>query len=33
MKWNLKWAPVDVKQQDIEGNEVLVDDLVKMFEL
>ena len=32
MKWNLKWAPVDVKQQDIEGNEVLVDDLVKMFE-
>jgi hypothetical protein len=32
MKWNLKWGPVDVKQQDIEGNEVLVDDLVKMFE-
>jgi GH24 family phage-related lysozyme (muramidase) len=32
MKWNLKWSPVEVKQQDIEGNEVLVDDLVKMFE-
>jgi hypothetical protein len=32
MKWNLKWGPVEVKQQDIEGNEVLVDDLVKMFE-
>ena len=32
MKWNLKWGTLDVKQQDIEGNEVLVDDLVKMFE-
>jgi hypothetical protein len=32
MKWNLKWSPVEVKQQDIEGNEVLVDDLVKAFE-
>lgn len=32
MKWNLKWTPLTVEKQDIEGNEVLVDDLVKAFE-
>ena len=32
MKWNLKWKAVTVEKQDIEGNEVLVDDLVKAFE-
>jgi len=32
LKWNLKWTTVSVQQQDIEGNEVTVDDLVKMFD-
>jgi hypothetical protein len=31
MKWNLKWTTLPVKYQEIRGNEVLISDLLKVF--
>jgi hypothetical protein len=31
MKWNLKWMTLPVKYQEISGNEVLISDLLKVF--
>ena len=31
MKWSLRWAPLTVTEQTINGNEVTVDDLAKAF--